>query len=243
MRSAAAPTTMLTPSPLAGNIVASRRLAYIYINNPKCGCSTVRQTLWAAEHALGLADAPGSIHTEPDSWPWVDDSQRWEHNEQAFVFTLVRNPYARVLSAYLDKIRDPNVWEPFAARHGLGDTQVSFIEFLRLIADEPPDQMDMHWRPQSHIVAPRVVPYDFIGTMESFEQDLWHILKCIFRREMPISVLRPHRTDAVERLAEYGPERSTELFLQLTQQFQRLHIILINAADQHLHTCRFILSK
>ena len=103
MRLAEARIAVLTPGPLSGNIVASRRLTYIYINNHKCGCSTVRQTLWAAEHALGLASAPGSIHAEPDSWPWVDDPQRWEHSEQSFVFTFVRNPYVRVLSAYLDE--------------------------------------------------------------------------------------------------------------------------------------------
>jgi hypothetical protein len=37
--------------PLGGGIVAPRRLSYIYVNNWKCGCSTVRRTLWAAEHA------------------------------------------------------------------------------------------------------------------------------------------------------------------------------------------------
>ena len=66
--------------------------------------------------------------------------------------------------------------------------------------------MDVHWRPQSHIVAPRIVPYDFIGTMESFERDLPHILPSIFHVEVPLSVHRPHRTDAIERMAEYTPE-------------------------------------
>ena len=125
------PIDMYTPSPLWGTIVASRRSPYIYINNYKCGCSTVRQTLWAAEHAQGVASAPGAIHEQPDSWPWVDDPERWEHSEHAFVFTLVRNPYVRVLSAYLDKIREPAIWGPFTARHGLGDDQLSFMEFLR----------------------------------------------------------------------------------------------------------------
>lgn len=196
--------------PLSGNIAASRQLPYIYINNWKCGCSTIRRTLWASEHALGLAPAPLDPHAVEQLSALVNDPRRWENVDNEFVFTFVRNPYARVLSAYLDKItgtRDPAVWGPFAERHNLGTDEISFVEFLRLIATEPAETMDIHWRPQSQIIGAELVPYDFVGAMESFTPDLAHVIHTLFGPDAKIEVFAPHRTQASERLQQfYGAE-------------------------------------
>ena len=101
------------PGALDGAILASRRLPYIYVQNWKCGCSTIKSTLWAAEHANGTAVAPGHPHQRIADYPFVNDPGRWDGAGREFVFTFVRNPFARMLSAYLNKIvhhRDPSVW-------------------------------------------------------------------------------------------------------------------------------------
>lgn len=192
--------------PLNGNIAASRQLPYIYVNNWKCGCSTIRRTLWASEHALGVAPAPLDPHAVEWLSPFVNDPRRWENVDNEFVFTFVRNPYARVLSAYLDKItgtRDHAVWGPFAQRHRLGEDEISFVEFLRLIATERPETMDMHWRPQSQIIGADLVPYNFVGTMETFTADFAHVIHTLFGPDATIEVFAPHRTQASERLRQY----------------------------------------
>jgi hypothetical protein len=191
-------------------MAASRRLPYIYVQNSKCASSTIRNTLWAAEHALGLTDPPGRPHNEAQTAPLVHDPRRWERVEREFVFTVARNPYTRILSAYLDKIvahRDPRVWGRFAARHGLDGGPLTFLEFLRLVAATPQDEMDQHWRPQCCGLAPTLVPYDFIGGVENLQADLTHILVRIFGAEVPIQDFMPHRTNSSRRMAEhYGPD-------------------------------------
>jgi hypothetical protein len=204
------PTILFRPSALFGAMVASRRLRYVYVQNCKCASSTVRATLWAAEHGLGLAGPPGAPHRMVDGVPFVDDPRRWEHVEDEFVFTIVRNPYVRVLSAYLDKIvrhRGPLAWGRFAAAHGLGDGPLAFGDFLRLVAATPEDQMDVHWRPQSCCLAPSVVPYDFIGSMETFQADIAHVLHRIFGDRVPLRDIVHHRTGSSGQLAQhYGSE-------------------------------------
>ena len=83
------------------------------------------------------------------------------------------------------------------------------------MASTPESRMDPHWRPQSFILAPSVVPYDFMGSMENFEADLSYILRRIFPgRDVPIRDFKPHRTGSIDLLAQYyGPE---ELRLTLT---------------------------
>ena len=171
----AVPIHVTRPSGLRDGILASRRLRYIYVQNPKCGSSTIRNSLWTAEHALGLAGPPGVPHVYSDDQPFIDDPRRWEQVESEYVFTFARNPYARVLSAYLNKVvkhRDPLVWGNFAARHGLGEEPLAFGDFLRLVARTPSDELDPHWRPQCDLLLPDLIPYDFIGSMETFEADL-----------------------------------------------------------------------
>ena len=198
------------PGALDGAILASRRLPYIYVQNWKCGCSTIKSTLWAAEHAHGTAVAPGHPHQRIADYPFVNDPGRWAGAAQEFVFTFVRNPFARLLSAYLNKIvqhRDPSVWGRFAARHGLDDAPLPFHRFLELVAATPPARMDMHWRPQSHTIAPHAVAYDFVGTMERFEEDLLQVLERIFGRDLPVHEHAPHRTGSTDLLASYyGPQ-------------------------------------
>jgi hypothetical protein len=208
---AAFPVEAVRSSGLNRGMVASRRLNYIYVQNWKCGSSTVRSTLWAAEHEMGLAEPPEHPHRPSPKLPFMADPRRWEQVDSQFVFTIARNPYIRVLSAYLDKIkshRDKNVWSRFAAQYGLGERSLAFREFLDIVASTPEGRMDPHWRPQSCNLVPNIIPYDFIGSLEHFETDLAYVLTQLFPgREVPITDHKPHKTDSASKLAQhYGPE-------------------------------------
>ncbi len=191
-------------------MVASRRLPYIYIQNWKCGCSTVKSSLWAAEHALGLTVPPDYPHRKIEGGPFAPDPKRWEHPEREFVFTVVRNPYVRVLSAYLDQIarhRNAEAWGQFALQHGLDEGPLSFNEFLTLLARSPHGAMNPHWRPQYASVAPKLVPYDFIGAVETFDHDMQHVLERIFGQGPALQSYAPHHTGSSKKLAtHYGPK-------------------------------------
>src|SRR3954451_7139220 len=216
----AVPVHVTRPSGLWDGILASRRFRYIYVQNYKCGSSTIRNSLWTTEHALGHPSPPNAPHAYSEDQPFVEDQRRWEQVEGEFVFTFARNPYVRVLSAYLDKVvkhRYPACWGRFAARHGLGDGPLSFVDFLRLLCQTLPDELDPHWRPQSAALMPGLIPYDFIGGLENFEADLGLVLRRISGQNLEIATHAPHRTDAAGLLADHYGRQELELVRRIYQ--------------------------
>lgn len=198
--------------------VMSRRCGYIYISNFKAGCSTVRRSLWKAEHQLGFTTTPPGDPHDVSRVPFEHNAHgRWEDCEDKFVFTFVRNPYARILSAYLDKIavQQPRVWPQFAAAHGLGDRRVTFLEFLELLTAEEPAAMDPHWRPQTLLVGYGVVPFDYVGTLENLASDLREVMRRIFGTAISVEDFAPHRTGAADQLASYVTPEAQKLIAKL----------------------------
>jgi hypothetical protein len=95
-------------------------------------------------------------------------------NTRIFTFSFVRNPYARVLSAYLDKIRRPSDQYriEFCRAHGLNaDSEITFYDFLSRIRPVPPHELDGHWRPQADNLLLGGLDIDFIGNVEFFLSD------------------------------------------------------------------------
>ena len=96
-----------------------------------------------------------------------------------FKFTVVRNPWSRVFSAYRQKIQSG---DPFIAarllkgRKGLSP-DMPFAEFAAWLCSEQgaDERADRHWLSQHKILGiegPAPVRYDFIGKLERLSGDL-----------------------------------------------------------------------
>jgi len=152
-------------------------LDLIYLNNPKCGCTTVKHALWLASDAtLGKDTFRGNVHDRRID-PFAKNVFRLpprqaERIARATVFSVVRNPFTRALSAYVDKVaNDPGVWPIFLKRFGLkahvGKKELPFADFLGLIALAHDDILDGHFRPQSrNLLLPLAKPV-FVGFVEN----------------------------------------------------------------------------
>jgi hypothetical protein len=136
-------------------------LALTYISNPKAGCSGIKAAMWAqidrntGHHTLPDGGMPHKLSRTPFVQSVFDTaSYDFEKFKQSRFFTVVRNPFTRALSGYLNKIgkRSSTVWENFCRRYGVdpNDTRetYSFKEFLHTIAKDEIDQLDPHFRPQ-----------------------------------------------------------------------------------------------
>lgn len=132
------------------------RIAYNYI--PKNGCSTVKATLGAAEdprHFATVSDDLDAIHDEmsdrfSEPPPCLDRS--WTR------LLVVRDPYERLISAYLQKVVRPRTQsrkemvKEIARVNGReleAQESVSFLEFVRWFVEQPVELTDAHWAPQS----------------------------------------------------------------------------------------------
>ena len=150
----------------------SESMAYRVV--PKAACSTIGQIMFFSDHGRfydgDIHDATEGIHKwvlEP-SQPVI---RATIEARRAFTFSAVRNPYARVLSAFLDKIcgiqRSGNRYRPDMAekiRRAYGvevegdfDQIAAFRRFLLLARDtirwKKPFWPDIHWAPQSNHIA------------------------------------------------------------------------------------------
>jgi histidine ammonia-lyase len=91
-------------------------------------------------------------------------------------FSVVRNPFMRTLSAYLNKIGKRNssvgrsFLERFGLRSGITQAELSFSDFLRLAECEPDELLNNHIRPQYlNLLHPFSKPA-YIGRLENMAE-------------------------------------------------------------------------
>lgn len=120
-----------------------------YLANAKCASTSIKLAL---RRMAGETDIR-RIHRVPEGSFVRDildtDSYDLARLEEATVFSVVRNPYRRALSAYLDKVQP--LGRPFrvvCAEAGIEPRAVGFREFLEILDTLPPVRIDPHFRPQ-----------------------------------------------------------------------------------------------
>ncbi len=173
----------------------------VYMNNAKAGCSSIKKSLWMSKSPSSFTQ-PHDKGRSPFRHMFKKIMLDRKQFETAQVFTMVRNPYTRVLSAYLDKVATGK--GGFAGSHFRNRFQVKgriplFSEFLELIASEEPELLDQHFAPQFYTTLHPLICYDFIGHIEELEKvgswlDSWKI---------PQEEFRPHATNARQLLQQH----------------------------------------
>ena len=97
-----------------------------------------------------------------------------------FVFSFVRNPYARLRSVYLNKIVTAQKQGRFRVQAGFApDECPMFEDFTLAICAQEPTTQNAHWRPQALNLSVDRIRYDLIGRLEQFETD-WNQLTARF---------------------------------------------------------------
>jgi len=95
-------------------------------------------------------------------------------DENYEVFTFVRHPFERLVSAYTNKINSE---------------KVSFSSFADRVIDRfAEERVDVHWRLFSSRCQHCYIPYTLIGRMETFDEDVQYIiLKNKLEKQLPIT--------------------------------------------------------
>lgn len=173
----------------------SPRHQYFCMAIPKAACSKIKLVLQQLE-GLPLPPDPLRIHYRDEPGlrfvPSIDDFSTAEAAEiltadHWFRFAFVRNPYARLFSAYKSQVMDlrsPYVGFREAIRGHAGyptpaggtPGRVGFADFVRYIATQPDPQRDGHWKSQTETLQRQFIAYDFIGHVETFQQDFAQLL-------------------------------------------------------------------
>jgi hypothetical protein len=162
---------------VSDRIFVSAEYKFIYFRVPKSANSTVALTLAKCMGALSAHDMRG-VASKKIGKKFLKSGIIFESQlARYFTFTFVRNPFARALSAYLDKIQP--VSSRFRADLLLDETPTSFREFLERLADGFL-MANVHWAPQSAVIPVHPSRLNFVGRVETLEEDLAEVLNRIF---------------------------------------------------------------
>ncbi len=185
----------------------------IYISNPKSGCSTIKHSLKAAQ-----ADAyrrSGRDFERTDNPHLGDDCLKkdWlppRACRQRYVISCVRNPFARALSGFLDKVSHPQT--PLLREFGYRRLD-DFETYLRALTKLVPRDTNGHLRPQHiNLDYPRIA-YDAIFYLENLAP-LTRFLSQVcpgFRLETNA----PHARGANSKLRAYYTDAAIELVREI----------------------------
>ncbi|XP_077992231.1 carbohydrate sulfotransferase 8-like [Glandiceps talaboti] len=159
-------------------------------------------------------------------------------NYTTFLFT--REPFSRLLSAFIDKFETPDdtvydwakwgkkVAKKYRKQNGNTDNgNVTFVEFIQYLIDPAtnPSKMDPHWRPVYLMCNICNMRYDFIGRIEHFKEDAYSFLKLINASDVVKSLNFPsdnfHSTNASEKLyPNYYAKVPHEYLVRLYKRYE-----------------------
>jgi len=199
----------------------SLRYKYIFVATPKAACSSLIMMLqrleWNDTHFLH--NPTWEVHDRALS-PLLNPLQVISFSElvadpEFLKFCFVRNPFDRIISAYLNKVvKEDHFREDMLATIGKSGVDVSFDEFISYVASKPDEQMDLHFAVQHNQTFQDMITFDFIGKFEQFDADLATMSHLLKVNLAPYHVrFDPHRTGA-KRYGAFLTERNTALILE-----------------------------
>ncbi len=140
-----------------------------YLRLAKCACTSIISTL--------VEENEEDIH--PLAVKKYEISGDCPKTEQVYKFTFVRNPFERLVSNYVNKVKsleENNYYKQKDYCMGILDDISSFEEFVKKITSIPDKWADRHFKPQySYIYDGDTVLVDYVGKVENLSNDYINI--------------------------------------------------------------------
>ncbi|MBT4522321.1 MAG: sulfotransferase family 2 domain-containing protein [Halieaceae bacterium] len=153
-------------------LIVSDQHRYVWFKVRKCGSTSITEVLPKPARDFATRDYKAS------DYPGY------------FKFSFVRNPYDRLLSNYLNKIKGQRREDIRAGYLKNLDfwEGMSFDDFAYQVCDLPDDKCDRHYKSMHKVFD--VEGVDFIGRLENFTEDMNFVLRAISGEE---STPIPHK--------------------------------------------------
>lgn len=166
--------------------LVNHRHKIIFCPIPKNACTLFK--LMIVEHSDSqkhFQESCENIHsyTAKEGTGFGLDQLEHLRDQEFFKFVILRNPFERLVSAYLDKFVKPLELEPFAQAVVQDICQhlnqpldfqrsITFRQFVDYLSNTEDGWMNEHWRPQYTFLANNLIDFDLIGQFEQLEQTL-----------------------------------------------------------------------
>ncbi len=190
-----------------------KKLVFVVV--PKTACSSVKQT-FASESEVEHIEDRERLHKQLGR-RYGTRKITSEQLEQYFKFTFVRNPFDRLVSCYVHKIKNSDI----ALRKNYYffakiKRQESFESFVKKVARIPDIISDSHFQSQYSILHHRGEPlYDTIGKFEHLKEDFEPIRQKYGLQELP----HIHNTKKGDWRAYYTKELADIVYKRYRRDF------------------------
>lgn len=166
---------------------------YVYVEVPKAGCGTMKATLGGLEAAR---NNPGMVerfqespHNRLAATPFVRPFQLPDAMLEEVLtspdyrrFTIVREPAARALSGFLEKVgqglkQSEPIVEALREQTGreIAPADVTLAQFLDVVGSLPSRKQDPHWRRQVDHIGLGIIDYDAVVHLEDLDAS-WDLI-------------------------------------------------------------------
>lgn len=195
------------------------------------------------EHEIPRDNGMGLHGLLRDKYPMLAKNLNKQYMPTSLKFMVVRHPFERIISAYMDKLSNYNrdlkyrggyyyamyggdivakyretYLQKYPRNKILLRKEPSFIEFVHYIIETPITEYDEHWRPQFLLCPPCFFKFDIIVKMETFQRDTQFILA---QKDL-LGTISLDRKHALRGKQEESTENmSAQLFSQLSQKMVR----------------------
>ena len=218
--------------------LTSRELKFITVDDENkiiyCSIPKVSSTTWKRVLAdrRGLDKNIEKIHSK-NLWRWLyqySEKERSKRIKTYFKFIFVREPLHRLLSAYKDKFmrrgtgcsrvarqKIVKAYRPQDYTPNYSDINITFPEFIRYFSNDVP--RDQHWRQYEKLCHPCVINYDFIGHLETLEDDAPLLLKMAGIDDR-VSFPSIHKSTSTDEVMEYYSQVPTRYITRLGELYR-----------------------
>lgn len=195
-------------------IFQDRASGFRYLANAKSGSSAVKNFLIRSVLGTGSTSEKFSAH----SGGWTSNVLGDDGSARPFTFSIVGNPYTRILSAYLDKIRRPGILrEQFRLQYDIApDQDISFRKFLECLTSSDVI-LDQHYRPQVQNLYFGYLNIDVIWPLEALDDAMLELSEQL-GVAVSASVPGKHTTDVSTKLAEFFDDKCLTLARSLYRE-------------------------
>ncbi|XP_030830282.1 carbohydrate sulfotransferase 11 [Strongylocentrotus purpuratus] len=178
----------------------------VYCSIPKASCTNWKRLMMVATNdSIDLESVTKFNAHHNGVLQTLYDYPEYERNtilKSYKKFTFVRNPFIRLLSAYKDKFESLRKYRSnpggkyfrrYAAdimtKYRLNATlrelesgeNVTWSEFILYVTHLAVDEFNEHWKPMYQLCDPCQVEYDFVGRVETINEDANYLLKEVMK--------------------------------------------------------------
>ena len=190
--------------------ILDKQSRFMFLASRKCGTQSVCRYL-LKDRCIVRKDSPNTHSKKINGYSNLDI-------EYIFKFTIVRNPYERVISAF-------HALQQYSQRKGKVPADIDFKIFVKEILSKKGIEYDVHFEPQYpnlfYFTETGKVPVvDFIAKLENIDED-WKYISSIIKCD---SVL-PHKNKSEHNhYSSYYDEETKDLIDELYKtDIQLLH--------------------